>query len=434
MLRSALRQGTYIMRAMRDEHSSPALVRERQDRAVRDMVRRAWRHSPFYQSRFQEAGVTPEDIMTVADLAKLPPTTKADVQRAGVGQMLADDYPRAETIDEATSGSSGTVLHIHHSRAAYDRYFAFAFRHLSTLGYRPWQRVAYTSFDPLPSLPWERLGLGRRQQIDLTKQDPRRYVEDLLRIRPHLITSYPSILQLVINAATPGELERIRPRAIHLHSELLTDSLRGQFESSFGCECFDDYSTFEFHHVAYECPKHRYHLAADNVAVEFVRDGRPARPGEEGEILLTGLTNNAMPLIRYAIGDVGIPGDEVCPCGSGFPTMQLIQGRVDDFVVLSDGRRLSPRMINPVYELLPGVMEHVLVQEALDRIVVYVNVNDAQRATTPALIKRELGELFGETVHLDVRLTKEFTRGRTGKLRSVVSKVPSPLQNYAPPA
>lgn len=430
MLGTAFRQGTYVVEALRSERQLSSVVRERQDRALRAMVRHAGLRSPFYRARFAAAGLTPDDITTVADLAKLPPTTKAEVQRAGVARVLADGYSAANTIEEPTSGSSGTVLHIHHSRPAYDRYFAFAFRHLSALGYRPWHRVAYTAFEPLPSLPWERVGLGRRQQIDLTRRDPRHYVEDLLRIRPHLITSYPSILQLVINTATSAELARIRPDAIHLHSELLTESLRGQIQDAFRCDCFDDYSTFEFHHVAYECPRHRYHLAADNVVVEFVRDGRPARPGEEGEILLTGLTNRAMPLIRYAIGDVGIPDDEVCPCGRGFPTMRLIAGRVDDFVVLANGRRFSPRMINPAYEMLPGVLEHVLVQETADHIVVHVNVHDAHRATTPGLIERELGELFGATVRVDVRLTTDFVRGRTGKLRSVVSKVHTPLNSY----
>ena len=136
------------------------------------------------------------------------------------------------------------------------------------------------------------------------------------------------------HASSPGRPSG--PLAVLLQLGAQRRPLRAQIEHAFQAECFDDYSTFEFHHVAYECPRHRYHLAADNVAVEFVRDGRPARPGEEGEILLTGLTNNAMPLIRYAIGDVGVPGDEICPCGRGFPTMQLIQGRVDDFVVLPD--------------------------------------------------------------------------------------------------
>jgi phenylacetate-CoA ligase len=440
MLKSAIQQSTFIPQALHNERLSPAQVRAFQNRKLRAMVQHAWANSPFYRAKFQAAGLTPHDIQCVEDLAKLPPTTKAEIQAAGVDQVLARGYSAANTIDEATSGSSGKVLHIHHTHEAFNRYFAFAFRHLWGIGYRPWQRVAYTSFDALLPLPWEKIGLGQRQQIDLTRKDPRAYVEDLLRIQPQLITAYPSILQLVMNAATPAELARIRPHVIHLHSELLTESLRNQIRKAFGCDCFDDYSTFEFHHVAYECRLHRYHLAADNVIVEFMRDGgvrpedaRPlgaAQPGEEGEILLTGLTNHAMPLFRYAIGDVGIPSDEICPCGRGFPTMKLIQGRVDDFVIMPSGRRFSPRMINPVYEHLPGVMEHVLVQEALDHIVVHLNLDAAHQATTPALVKEALGNLFGEPVHLEVKLTTEFERGRTGKLRNVVSKVKHSLQNY----
>lgn len=432
MLQAAIQQSTLIPQALRNERLTPAAVRTLQERKLRAMVRHAWENSPFYRQKFQQAGVTAADIQTVADLAKLPPTTKAELQAAGSVQVVAQGYSKANTFYEATSGSSGKVLEVYHTPTALNSYFAFAFRHLWDIGYRPWQRVAYTSFDPLPSLPWEKLGLGVRHQIDLKRKDPRAYVEDLLRIRPHLITAYPSILQLVINAATPSELAQIRPHAIHLHSELLTDGLRNQLRTAFGCDCFDDYSTFEFHHVAYECRHHCYHLAADNVIVEFVRaDGNtPAQPGEEGEILLTGLTNLAMPLLRYAIGDVGVPGAEGCPCGRGFPTMQLIQGRVDDFVIMPSGRRFSPRMINPVYEYLPGIMEHVLVQEALDHIVVYVNVTPEHASTTPALVKQTLSELFGEPLHLEIKLTTEFERGRTGKLRNVVSKVKPLLQNY----
>jgi phenylacetate-CoA ligase len=294
---------------------------------------------------------------------------------------------------------------------------------LLDIGYRPWHRVAYTSYDPLLPLPWEKLGLGRRTQIDLTQRDPRRYLEQLLRLRPQLITAYPSILLMVIRSATAAELARIRPQAIHLHSELLTEGIRDEIRQAFACDCFDDYSTFEFHHVAYECRRHRYHLAADNVIAEFTRDGRLVGSGEEGEILLTGLTNRAMPLLRYAIGDVGVAGGEPCPCGRGFPTMRLLEGRMDDFLILPGGRRLSPRMVNPAFEFLPGILEHVLVQEAVDRVVVHLNVAPAHRETTPVLAQRALRDLFGEPVQVDVRLTDNLERGRTGKLRCIVSKV-----------
>jgi phenylacetate-CoA ligase len=387
------------------------------------MVRHAWSASPFYREKFRAAGITPAAIRTVDDLIRLPPTTKAELQAAGLEHVLARGYSAANTIVESTSGSSGQVLQIHHSAAAYDTYFAYAFRHLSDIGYRPWHRVAYTAFEPLPPLPWARFGLGRREQIDLTSHDPRRYVETLLRLRPQIITAYPSILLMAIRSATSAELAQIRPRAVHLHSELLTEGIRDTIRQAFACDCFDDYSTFEFHHVAYECRWHRYHLAADNVVAEFVHDGRRVGPGEEGELLLTGLTNRAMPLLRYAIGDVGVAGDEVCPCGRGFPTMRLLQGRVDDFLVLPSGRRLSPRMVNPAFEFLPGILEHVLVQEAVDHIVVHLNVTPPYRQTTPARVAQALRDLFGEPLRLEVRIAANLERGRTGKLRCIVSKV-----------
>jgi phenylacetate-CoA ligase len=423
MVGRAARQARFIVQALHDERRTSADVLRLQDARLRAMVRHAWSTSRFYRDKLRAAGLRPDDIRAVADLVHLPPTTKLELQAAEPGAALARGFSPEHTVVEATSGSSGTVLQVHHSAQAYDRYFAFAFRHLWDLGYRPWHRVAYTAYDPLLPLPWERLGLGIRQQIDLRRRDPRCYVEDLLRIRPDVITAYPSILRLVIRSATPAELAQIRPRFIHLHSELLTAGIRAEISAAFGCDCFDDYSTFEFHHVAYECRAHTYHVAADNVVVEIVRDGRPVRPGEEGEILLTGLTNRAMPLLRYQIGDVGTAGTETCSCGRGFPGMRLLQGRVDDYIVLPSGRRFSPRMVNPAFENLPGILEHVLVQEATDHIVAHLNVGDEYRQTTPPLVEQALRELFDERIRLDVRLTGDLERGRTGKLRCIVSKV-----------
>lgn len=417
------RQTSYIAQALRAERLAPDAVERMRDRRLRIIVAHAYENTLFYREKFQRAGLRPRDIRTTADLVHLPPTTKAELQAAPPASLLARGFSAANTIHEATSGSSGKVLQIRHSVAAYDRYWAFAFRHLADLGYRPWDRVAYTAYDPLLPLPWERIGLGTRQQVDLRRREPRSYVEDLLRIQPDVITAYPSILRLVIGSATPAELERIRPRVIHLHSELLTDGVRSEIRNAFAADCFDDYSTFEFHHVAYECRKHTYHIAADNVVVEFTVDGQPVAPGEQGEILLTGLTNDAMPLLRYAIGDVGAAGRDGCPCGRGFPSMQLLQGRVDDYVTLPSGRCFSPRMINPTFENLPGILEHLLVQEAPDHIVAHLNVDAGHQATTPGLVEDALQRLFGEPIVLDVRLTPEVPRSRSGKLRCIVSRV-----------
>jgi hypothetical protein len=83
-------------------------------------------------------------------------------------------------------------------------------------------------------------------------------------------------------------------------------------------------------------------------------------------------------------------------------------------------------MINPAFEYLPGIREHVLVQEAADHLVAHLHVAPEHAATTPLLVQRALGDLFGEPLRLEVRLTTDFERGRTGKLRSIVSRVAAP--------
>lgn len=422
-LQRAGRQGAGIMEALRNERLSPARVRALQNRKLRSMVQHAYANSRFYQEKFRQAGLTPADIQTIEDLPKLPPTTKEELRSAQPEDFLARGYTRENTIDEPTSGSSGIVLHIYHAPEAFDQYFAYAFRPLWEIGYRPWYRVAYTALEPVASLPWEKIGLGVRQMVDLTKKDPRMHLETLNRIQPHMMLGFPSAFMLIVRSASAEELSRIRPRAILLNSELLTQEIRSTISQAFGCECYDDYSTFEFHQVAFECRQHRYHLSADNVVVEFTRDGQPVPTGEKGEILITGLTNRAMPLLRYTIGDIGAASTESCPCGRGFPVMNLVEGRADDFIIMPSGRQFSPRLVNPAYEFLPGIREHVLVQETLDRIVVYVNIAAEHAATTPALIVEALLKLFEEPVHIDVVQTTKFEHGRTGKLRCVISKV-----------
>lgn len=423
-MRSLYTQGLSILEALRNERLSPERVRALQDRKLRAIVEHAYHNTAFYRHKFERAGLTAADVRTVADLAKLPPTTKQELRAAGVDEILARGYTPENTVIEPTSGSSGIVLNVYHDPDAFDRYFAYAFRPLWGMGYRPWYRVAYTALEPVVPLPWEKLGLGVRRQIDLRSGDPRRYLDALLDLRPQMLLGFPSVFMLIVRSATPEELARVRPKAILLNSELLTDTTRRIISEAFQCECYDDYSTIEFHQVAFECDHHRSHLAADNVVVEVVDDaGCPLSAGEKGEILITGLTNRAMPLLRYAIGDVGVVSEERCTCGRGFPVMKLVEGRIDDYVVLPDGRRLSPRLVNPAIEFLPGIREHVLVQETLTEIVVYVNIAPEHRDATAARIVSELQALFGEPVDVRVVHTTDFERGRTGKLRCVVSKV-----------
>src|SRR5207244_11937336 len=116
-----------------------------------------------------------------------------------------------------------------------------------------------------------------------------------------------------------------------------------------------------------ECPEHSgLHVNADGVLIEIVAGGRPAPPGTPGAIVVTDLSNFAMPLIRYQIGDVGVLADRACPCGRGLPLLESIEGREADYVVTADGRLVSGISLTENFALMvPGIAHLQNQQERL---------------------------------------------------------------------
>ena len=120
---------------------------------------------------------------------------------------------------------------------------------------------------------------------------------------------------------------------------MLLSNERRKIENVFGIKVTDRYGCEEVGLIASECEEHSgMHLNIEHLFVEFVKnDGFLADPGELGKIVLTDLTNRAMPLIRYQVEDVGVATDRKCACGRGLPIMSSVIGRVADFLIKNDG-------------------------------------------------------------------------------------------------
>ncbi len=158
--------------------------------------------------------------------------------------------------------------------------------------------------------------------------------------------------------------------------------------------------------------------------MEFLKDGETAMAGEEGEIIVTNLFNYAMPFIRYAVGDVGVKADDSPICGRTLPLMDVIKGRSGDFIVLPDGRRLSPAFIdlNPFNNL----REFRIVQEREDLLEIWLKADsdrgvefEHRRDQCVSALRRAVGK----DVQIRVRVMKEIPRDNSGKLRRIVSNV-----------
>lgn len=203
-------------------------------------------------------------------------------------------------------------------------------------------------------------------------------------------------------------------------------------EKIFDAPYYDQFGCSEFDRTAWQCSeKLGYHMDVDSVITQFVdEEGIEVSLGECGEIVYTSLFNYSMPFIRYAIGDIGIPSDEICSCGINLPIMKVVDGRKDSFVVLPKGQKISPRNLTNTmssFEYYSNIEQFRIVQESVNLIKIFIEKrkdaipDDRFKNSLLGHFMREFNSLF-KSVELEVIMQK-IQPEKTGKRRAVISKV-----------
>jgi phenylacetate-CoA ligase len=267
------------------------------------------------------------------------------------------------------------------------------------------------------------VGLWRRYYFSLF-EDPKELVSKLMRIKPDVMETYPSILKLMARFIREKNIQGIAPKKIFTEAELLSDIDRKEIETVFGGELTDLYGTVEFGIVAWECKQHPgYHINADTVLVEAIKDNQQVY-GEEGEMVCTDLTNYTMPFIRYALGDIVIISKAKYNCGNNFPVIELIQGRSNDFITLPSGKVISPLLLGVCLEQIEGIGQYRLVQESKDILNVQIMKGENFNEATISEFKKALRETLDDNIHININIVDEIPREKSGKIRPIVSRVP----------
>jgi phenylacetate-CoA ligase len=166
------------------------------------------------------------------------------------------------------------------------------------------------------------------------------------------------------------------------------------------------------------------------------KSGEEVSIGERGEIVCTSLFNMAMPLIRYAIGDVGVQSDESCVCGRTLPLMKVVEGRKDSLLLFPDGRVITPRTFTIAvngFKFYRYIDQFRLTQKKLDLFEVEIKIsNDCSEVS---LIRDELLSYLQATLNIDASMTwrvnvvEDIPLDRTGKLMAVVSQLGALSEN-----
>lgn len=385
------------------------------DARLRSVVAHACAHVPYYRALFRAAGLSPQDVRTVADLARLPVSTKEDLRRAGAGGAVSEAIRPGECRTFHTSGTSGTPLAIRVARDEIAYRHMVDFRALLSAGVTARDRIAILGPGwTRPPGVHDRLGLWRTAIVrgDLSVDDQ---VSALRAFDPTVLWAYPTVLRALLHRLDYRLADACRPRMLVTSSEPLDAVLRERLAACGSMQTFDFYGANEVGRIAQECPAHDgLHVNADLVVLE-AGDGA-------GGTIVTSLVARAMPFLRYRLGDrcAELPGP--CVCGSAFPRISAPEGRATDMIVLPSGRLVSPWVCEFPLRAVPGIDQFRLVQSSPSRLLVQIVPGPAFPRDGLLAIAARLRASLPEPVDVDAEFTA-FLRGETAKFRVFASRV-----------
>ena len=373
---------------------------ELQIERLRATLRNAYDHVPFYRQKLDEAGIKPEDVGCHGDLADLPFTTKIDLRDHYPFGMFA--RPREEIVRvHASSGTTGNPTTVGYTRGDIDRWADLIARTLAAGGVRPGDLLqnayGYGLFTGGLGLHYgaERLGCT---VVPISGGNTDRQIKIMRDFGATALACTPSYAMYLADAARDRGLRpEDLPLRVGFHgAEPWTNEMRALIEAGLGIAALDIYGLSEMGGpgVAFECLcKAGMHVNEDHYLVEIVDPEtlQPLPEGEVGELVVTTLTREAQPLIRYRTRDLCSLIYEPCECGRTTARMTKPVGRSDDMLIIR-GVNVFPSQIEEVLMSIPEIEPHYQIvvdrKGHLDTLEVWVEVGEDIFAETMGDLER----------------------------------------------
>jgi phenylacetate-CoA ligase len=399
------------------------------------LLAHAYRTTDYYRSVFDAAGLRPEDIARPEDFARLPVLDKATV-RQNREHMVSSLFQPAELIRSATGGSTGEPMQLYYDRNSYERRCAAAMRGDGWAGWCLGGGEFYLWGIPLiPQSGWKRWKVKlhhtcQRRMIfssfDLNPPLIEEAVRRCNRLRPRVFIGYASALYEFARYIRQKGLKMHRPLGIITAAEKTYDYQRMLIEEVFRAPVFDRYGCREVMMIGAECGNRSgLHVAADNLYVEIVQNGRLCEPGETGEILLTDLHNYGMPLIRYRVGDIGSWKGQDCACGRGLPLMNVVEGRLLDVITTVSGRMIAGEFFPHLFKDFSAIRAYRVIQEQPDQLTIRIALDCPLAPEDFQFLQETISRTLGPEMHIQWEMGRDVTIDKERKFRPVRSHVPA---------
>jgi phenylacetate-CoA ligase len=256
------------------------------------------------------------------------------------------------------------------------------------------------------------------------------YIAALRRYGSTWMTGYGSAIAALAESAIMAGTEPLPLSAVITSGDTLLPGMRQSIEKFFQCKCFDHYGQSEGVAMAMECRYGKVHVISSLGIIEILRDdGSVCDPGEVGELVATGLMNDAMPLVRYRLGDYAAwSEDGLCPCGNRQPAISKLEGRLDDYLISADGRRIG--RLSTALKRSPSVHSAQIVQDRPGRAWLLVRPSNGYCQKDALAIRDDIREKIGK-FDLEIYEVSEIPKTPAGKNSLVVRLEDRPLMQTA---
>ena len=396
---------------------------------LQEMVQLAYTTTSFYRQWFDVAGVKPEDIKNIEDLRKLPILSRDTVRIRG-HEMISSAVPASERINHRTSGTTGSGLSVIVSKSALQNVNAHVSRQMQWAGVEPrdW-RITMFGARVIPpkqsnppywvkNFPGHQIFLSGFHLSDKTIDD---YYEFLSIHQDLPIEGFASTLHILSELLAKRE-KRLKMKAIFSNGEPMLPFMREIIEDRLGAKVWDAYGQTELVGLIQECAAGGFHLASDFGILEILDDtGNPVEKGQPGNFVWTGLQNEAMPLIRYKIGDIGEwCKEQACPCGKYTPLVHPIITRDSDYLKTPNGKIYSPRMINQYLKGANFQYCQIVQKSKYSWVIRYIsNDNNADRQVK--VVQSNLENLLGADIKIEIKKAISPIQREGGKIPLIIA-------------
>ena len=407
-------------------------------------LNRVERNVAFYHHALSAAGASAEQVRSLADLARLPFTTKDDLRRSYPYDMFA--VPLRDIVRiQSTSGTTGSPIVVGYTRNDIRTWAECTARVLAAGGVTEHDVVqvafGYGLFTGGLGFHYgaERIGASviPASTAALDKQ--------LLIMKDFKTTALactPGYALAIAEAVTRSGIhpEKLSLKTAFLGAEPWSEGLRGQIEAALRVKAYDNYGLTEIlgPGVAFECPARAgLHVNEDHFIVEVIdpATAAPVADGTEGELVFTTITKEGFPLIRYRTGDLAVLARGPCPCGRTLARMSRVQGRIDDMIMMG-AAKIFPSQVEQIILGVPGLQPHFEIvldrENGVDTLAVRVELSESMPMmdemksleAARARVAREIEALAGVAARVTLAEPLSIERRLEGKARRVTDRRP----------